>query len=323
MSLGPFSSHHGMASSPVYSAGKVFLLADHMDGSYLAAFDARNGETLWRTSRDDYIGSYSTPTVHGEQIITVGPGELVSYAIDSGKKLWWVSGLPFQAKSLPVVGQGVVYVNVKGAGEDGSSGSGASFTKYVGMFDKNKNGLIDMAEAPGTVFVRFIGKADKDGDRAVSKQEWDAEFEADRQAGALRAIRLGGRGDVTDTHEVWRYGRSMANVPSPLLYRDEVYSLRNGGILTALDAETGQVVKQGRLREAIDSYYASPVAADGKIYALSETGKLTVIRAGKAWKVLGTVELGESAYASPALSAGNVVVRTTEALYRFGSKRPL
>jgi outer membrane protein assembly factor BamB len=186
------------------------------------------------------------------------------------------------------------------------------------MLDKNGNHLIDEEEAPSQGFVRFIARADKDGNSGLNKQEWDAEFAADRQAGALRAIRLGGRGDVTDTHQVWRYARSMANVPSPLLYREVIYSLRNGGILTALDARTGQVVKQGRLKGAIDGYYASPVAADGKIYALSETGKLTVIRAGREWKVLGAVELGEEAYASPALSAGSVFIRTMEALYRFG-----
>ena len=108
--------------------------------------------------------------------------------------------------------------------------------------NKNENQLIDMAEAPSRAFRQVIEASDKDGDDALSKEEFDELFEVDVKAGALRAVRLGGKEDVTGTHVVWRYARSLPDVPSPLLYDNVIYSLRNGAILTALDAQTGREV---------------------------------------------------------------------------------
>ena len=79
----------------------------------------------------------------------------------------------------------------------------------------------------------------------------------------------------------------------------------------------GKVHKQGRLTGAIDKYFASPVAADGKIYFASENGKLSVVKAGANWRVLAVNDLAEPCHASPAISAGRLYVRTRTALYAF------
>lgn len=105
---------------------------------------------------------------------------------------------------------------------------------------------------------------------------------------------------------------------SPLLYDRVLYIIADGGILTALDPQTGQVFKVGRLREAIENYYASPAAADGKVFLTSEQRKIVVVRAGREWEVLAVNDLGEESYATPALSQGKILVRTNKTLFCFG-----
>ena len=120
----------------------------------------------------------------------------------------------------------------------------------------------------------------------------------------------------------WTRFKELPLAPSPLLYDDVLYLVKDGGILTALDPLSGAVLKQGRLRNAIDGYTASPVAADGRIVFASESGKLTVVRAGAEWEELTTHDLGETIYASPALAGDRVYVRTTDAIWCFGPETP-
>src|SRR5260370_28422827 len=85
---------------------------------------------------------------------------------------------------------------------------------------------------------------------------------------------MGGQGDMTERSLLWRYEKSLPNVPSPLLYKDVLYMMKEGGIFTSVDPATGKVLKQARLTGALGDYFSSPVAADDKIYTLSEEGKV-------------------------------------------------
>jgi outer membrane protein assembly factor BamB len=100
-----------------------------------------------------------------------------------------------------------------------------------------------------------------------------------------------------------------------------LYFIKNGGILTALNAATGQELKTGRVTGALGAFSASPVAADGKIFLVNEEGKGAVLRAGGAWEVLAVNNIGEGSFATPALSQGRIYVRSDEALWCFGSAR--
>lgn len=132
------------------------------------------------------------------------------------------------------------------------------------------------------------------------------------------AIRLGGSGDVTKSHLLWRFQKSLPDVSTPIFYRGVLYLVRNGGIVTALEPATGRALKQGRLRDALDSFYASPVAGDGKVYMFSDAGKVAVLAAGADWEVLQTNDLAEDLYATPAVADGRLYVRTASRLYCFG-----
>jgi outer membrane protein assembly factor BamB len=131
------------------------------------------------------------------------------------------------------------------------------------------------------------------------------------------AIRPGGEGNITDTHVVWRHDRNVPFCASPLYYDGKVFLVKDGGILSALDAKTGKPQKVARLPNT-GEYYASPVAGDGKIYFLNEEGQLTVVKAEAKWEVVHTAEFKESGYATPALLDGRIYLRTGGHLYCFG-----
>ena len=123
---------------------------------------------------------------------------------------------------------------------------------------------------------------------------------------------------MTASHALWHYTRAVPQLPSPLLYRGVLFIVNDGGIMTALNPQDGTVLAQRRLQGAIDSYYASPVGGDGKVFVVSESGTLTVVTADGQLSPLSVNELDEVAYATPAIAAGRLFVRTRSALYCFG-----
>ena len=112
--------------------------------------------------------------------------------------------------------------------------------------------------------------------------------------------------------------RNLPYVPSPVLYQGVYYMVKDGGITTSINPATGEILKQGRAADSLGEYYASPVAANGKIYLLNEAGKLTVLKAGGEWEVLGVNDMGEEAYATPTIADNRIYVRTRSSLYCFG-----
>ena len=109
----------------------------------------------------------------------------------------------------------------------------------------------------------------------------------------------------------------LADLASPLIYEDVLYLVKGGGVMAALDPVTGRIVRQGRLSGAADGVFSSPVAAEGKIYVISASGKVTVIKAGPDWTALAVNDLGEDCYASPAIGAGRLYIRTVNSVYAF------
>lgn len=129
------------------------------------------------------------------------------------------------------------------------------------------------------------------------------------------AIRPGGRGDVTESHTLWLTPKGASYVPSIIYYNGLLYMTSDAGILTCADAGTGEEVWRQRLRGV---FFASPVAADGKVYLVSETGETIVIRAGREPQILARNNLRERLMASPAISRGHIFLRSDENLFCIG-----
>ncbi|HKB65964.1 MAG TPA: PQQ-binding-like beta-propeller repeat protein [Pyrinomonadaceae bacterium] len=132
------------------------------------------------------------------------------------------------------------------------------------------------------------------------------------------AIALGSSGDLTDK-VVWKYAKGTAYVPSPILYGDYLYLTTDRGILTCLDARTGEVKYEGGRVPVPATFTASPIAFEGKILMTSEDGDTFVIKAGPKHEILATNTVGEPVYASPAVADGNIFIRGEKSLYCIGS----
>jgi outer membrane protein assembly factor BamB len=137
------------------------------------------------------------------------------------------------------------------------------------------------------------------------------------QEPSLMAVRVDGRGDVTRTHVAWTLTRGAPYTPSPLLVGDELYYVSDTGVLTCVDAKSGQVRWQQRLG---GNYSASPVFADGRVYVLSEEGMTTVFTPGKVFNKVATSRLDGTTLASIAISDRSLYIRTDTHLYRIAAR---
>jgi outer membrane protein assembly factor BamB len=135
-------------------------------------------------------------------------------------------------------------------------------------------------------------------------------------APGMIAVRPDGKGDVTDTHIKWSIRNGAPHTPSVLLVGDELYMVSDRGIVSCLDAKTGAVHWAKRLGGK--GYSASPIAAGGKVYFLSEDGVGTVIKAGRSFEQIARNELGERTLASYGVSDGALFIRSARHLYRIG-----
>jgi outer membrane protein assembly factor BamB len=134
------------------------------------------------------------------------------------------------------------------------------------------------------------------------------------------AIKLGQNGDLTGTPNVaWTYAKGTAYVPSPILYGDYLYLTTDRGILTAVDAKTGEVKYEGGRIPIPATFTASPVAFEGKILMTSEDGDTFIVKAGPKHEIIGTNSVGEPVYASPAIADGRIFIRGEKNLYCIGT----
>ena len=136
----------------------------------------------------------------------------------------------------------------------------------------------------------------------------------------MLAIKAGGRGDVTGTHRLWSFDNGP-DVPTPTSDGKLIYTVTDRGVAYALDAQSGKIV-YGPERLKTDSYSASPVLAEGKIYITSENEGLTsVYRAGPKFELLAQNPLNDYCLSSPAISEGQIFIRTTGHLWAIGQRR--
>ena len=136
----------------------------------------------------------------------------------------------------------------------------------------------------------------------------------------IYAIKTGGSGDVTATNIAWSADRYTAYVPSGILYGNLAYFMTARGILTAIDPKTGDVKYSNGRVPVPATFTASPVAYDNKIVLFSEDGDAFVIKAGEKHEVLRTNSLGEPIFATPAIAAGKLFIRSEKNLYAIGKK---
>jgi outer membrane protein assembly factor BamB len=340
-------NNQGSGTSPIL-AGDLLVLDVHLEkDSYLWAVRPESGETAWKAPKPEWNGGWSTPVFWSEGAETLvgvlNPRRFTAHSLRDGSERWWIDDLPFQTCSTPVAGDGVLYLSASGTqGEVDNVTPPPAFDEMIARYDQNNNGRIETGEIPEELLVtdrragrgagnmtlrRLLGLFAGSGPTPTSYDhtQWDvivknmAEYaQGPAMRSAVLAVRVGGRGDVTKTHVAWAESRGVPEVPSPLLVKDRLYIVKNGGIVISRDAATGKTVFQGRLG-APGGYYASPVAAGGRIYAASDAGTVVVFEARDTLEVVARNELEEPILATPAIVDGTIYVRTLSHLYAFGS----
>jgi outer membrane protein assembly factor BamB len=321
--LGPFNNANGHGSSPIVANGLVVLACDQDTESYLLAVDAATGQVRWKTPRPETTRGYATPAVYTPkngpvQVIVPGAFVVSGYNLATGDRLWWATGLGWQYKGTPIIDGDTVYINSWEIGGDTLEPPNVpTFEQLLKRLDRNADGILAREELDAENASHFW-EIDLDSSGRVEARDW--EFYRLRQISqnSIFALRLGGKGDVTSRIE-WRFRRGIPNVPTPVLYRNNLFLIRNGGIATTLNPRSGEPNKQARLPGALDDYYASPVGAGGKVYMISQTCKISVLEAKDDWKVLATNDLDDQCFATPAIDAGHIYIRTKTALYDFSA----
>jgi outer membrane protein assembly factor BamB len=317
LELPPFSSAYGMASSPIVVDGIVVLACDQQVGSYLLAVEGETGRVRWRVERPEMREGWFTPVIHrgsaGRRTLVVpGSARIEGFDLETGGRLWAVSGSKAENLGVPLIDGDRVYVNVRGHAEPVFP----TWLNLLSTYDADKDGRVlrEEVRTEATYFEQF-NYADTDRDGYLNEAEWTRIRDAGVGRFGLMAIRLDEA--IDDSSVLWRLERNVPYVPAPLLYDGLIYMVKSGGIASVVDPATGTLLKQARLRDALGDYFASPVAGDGKVYSASAEGKITVLDADRDLRVLAVNDLEDAIYATPALVDGAVYVRTGQRLYCF------
>ena len=306
---------NGYASpSPVVEAGRVYV---HFGSYGTACLDAATGKVLWER-RDlecrHFRGPGSSPLLYENLLILSFDGVDVQYvvALDkmSGETVWkterstvWndldANGEPIRQGDLrKAYCTPLVY---KSAGQDRMITLG-SYTAFA--YDPHTGKEIWNVSLPG--FTPAARPVYGNGHVYIPTGRRPAE---------LWAIRVGGEGDVSDTHVSWKIDeRVVPQEPSPLLVDGLLYVVSNTGDAACLEAATGEEVWIERIG---GSHMASPLYADGRLYFFSVQGKTTVLAAGRTYEKLATNALDSGFMASPAVSGNALILRTKTHLYRI------
>jgi outer membrane protein assembly factor BamB len=318
--LGPFRNFYGLASSPIAAGDLVVLVCDQQAGSFVIALDRATGRVAWRTDRRENTVGWATPIVFSApsstpELVVLGSTRVDAYDLASGQPRWWFPVASNGGLGLPVKSGDTVIVSTMASTEPFMPDFGSVIAKY----DRDANGLLSAEEFKSDEFAEHFGWIDGNSDGTVDAAEWNAARGVGiGEFGAVAVRPAAATGRLEPSAFRWRFQKNLPFVPAPLVYQEVFYMVRDGGIITALDVATGKLLKEGRSRGALGEYYASPIAADGKVYLSSSEGKITVLRAGGQWEVLGVNDIGDEIHATPALSAGRIYVRTRGTLYAFG-----
>jgi len=339
-------SFAGNATSPTIVDDRVILYRGTYVDHFLLAVDKHSGKKLWRIPQDEpFTGEMACtacPIVAGDKLIVHSVRSIQAFDISTGHRIW-VAKCNTTATSTPVIaGDEVLVAAWNKMGEPSLRPPFPTFERLIAEHDKDDDNRInrrefptlwifhrpDGAEAPMNGGAVRFGHADKNKDGGITAEEWSAttreleRFRSGYDTHGILAIRIENEGLVDPDKIRTLETTGIPEVPSPLYDRGYVYFVKNGGILTCLDAKTGQRIYRMRTRGR-GTHYASPLIADRKIFTIAGDGHISVLTLGANPQILATNDMQEGVYATPAIVDGTIYVRTHSALYAFRNNAPL
>jgi outer membrane protein assembly factor BamB len=323
------AGHFGSGVSPILVDGLVILVRDEMKEPRVLAIDAEKGTPRWEIKRQSNV-SYSTPVVWdapgGKQVVAAGHGRMIGYDVKTGAEKWFLPGMPSGPCASPTVADGILFfAGYSPGGPDDKSFQLPTFDEVLQQAGAKDDGFLTREKAQKTFVKDMFDAVDANRDGKVTREEWDTlvKFLAEGKNSAF-AVKAGGSGDVTNSHLLWTKKKGLPYIPTGIVYRGQFVMVKDGGMVTAYDAESGKLLYDQERVAASGGYYASPVAANGLIYFTSlENGVVTVLKAGSSPpEVVATnPSFEERVAATPAIVDNVIYIRTATHLYAFAEKK--
>ncbi len=277
--------YRGAGSSPILHGNLLIMHFDGADAQFVIALDKKTGKDVWKVNRSvDYkdLGPDGKPKMEGDLRKAYGTPQVVTM---EGKQVLLSTGAKALYAYDPMTGKEHWQVEVQPFHSSGARplfGHGLVF--FPAGFSRGHFFAIKPPPAsawkPGNIL--------------------DASIEGEPQAGKAQVV--------------WRLTKGVPETPTPVLEKDLLMVVDNGGFASAVEAKTGKVFWSERLLKAV---YASPVCAEGRVYASDREGKTAVFAAAREFKLLGEGKLEGTIEAAPAVSGKALFIRTSSALYRI------
>ena len=286
------------------NAGRVIGKGEVPKGTVVVSAHDFTGKQLWQVRPGLFSSKHgfcSSPVVFEDKVIVNcdhdGDGYIVAFAKADGKELWRIER-PNHTRSycVPLIRD-----------IDGRTQMVLSGTMCVTSYDPRTGKLLWIIDGPTEQFVASLVFSDKTGVLYMT-----GGFPEHH----LLAIKPDGNGNVTDTHVVWRTNKGVSYVPSPIIEGDHFLIVSDSGVAHCFDAKSGDILWEERLRE----HHASLASAEGRVYFVNDFGILRAIQPGKDYKLLAESDLKEKVFASPALSEGQIFIRTDKSLVCLGKR---
>jgi len=293
------------SGTPATDGRRVYVTFRVGDEIVVAAHDVATGKQLWLVKPGTHAGEWgfsNEPVLFKDTVIVDGDGKgdsfLVALDRNTGKTRWRLSrthkGISYSA---PLIRDMAGRTQMIQCGD-----------RCVTSFDPDTGDQLWTVDGPSQEFVGTPVYSEKAGLVFVSSS-WPKRV--------LLAIRPDGSGNVTETHIAWRHTKGAPYVPSMIVADDFLLSVNNGGTAFCYDAATGNV----HWEEKLGRHHASPVLVNGLLFFINDDGQINVIKPGPDFNRVAQYELGQSCYASPAISDGQVFLRGFQHLFCLSQKR--
>jgi outer membrane protein assembly factor BamB len=288
--------------------GSEGMYCHDMDGNLLWKRDLGTLDSSFALEQEYEWGFAASPIIHEDRVILQADlsrdSFIAAYSLADGSQLWTTPRDEIPSWSTPTIWRNAKRTEIVTNASQFARGYDPTSGKELWRLDKKSE-----ATVPTPVVTQDLAFVTS-GNRPIQP---------------VFAIKAGAAGDISlkagessNEHIAWGRLRGGPYMPTPIVYGEYFYTIGNSGMVTCYETASGREIYKERLGGT--SYTASPVAADGRLYFVSEQGDVRVLKAGPEFELLAVNKIGEVCMATPAISGGVLFVRSKDALYAFGRK---